>query len=138
MKSIQQLFHIADIRLVIKADTQTELFEAGLEAMAEILRKGGCKDISVLPLHERLEVSSLDLTALLIDFLSEVLLFSHTNKAVFCNLVVEQMNETSIIGTIHGKPVDEFDDDIKAVTYHEANVQRNSLNQYVAKIAFEV
>ena len=138
MKSIQQLAHMTDIRLVIKADSQAELFEAGLQALSEILRKGSCTDTSKIPIHERIEVSSPDLTALLFDFLSEVLLFCHTNKAVFCSLIIEQMNDTSIIGTLHGKPVDEFDYDVKEVRFRESNIQRNTLNQFAVQIVFEV
>lgn len=63
----------------------------------------------------RLELASLDISSLLIDFLSTILTLSYENKAIFC-----------------------FDKDIKAVTYHEAEVKKNDQGKYETTIVFDI
>ncbi len=138
--------HTADIRLKIEGSTLKELFMSALEGMAEILKPGFCKNKSSGEIKETIEISAPDLTSLLIDFLSAVLTLSYERRAVFCGAVfcavkfanVAEKKEYSIQARIFGSKVNEFDEDIKAVTYHDAEVRKNKKGDYEIIITLDI
>lgn len=138
MKEWQYHAHTADIRLKVKADSLEELLEAALEGMSGILSEDLCRHSREFPLTIEVEVNAQDATSLLIDFLSEVLTLSHIHRAIFCRLQVEKLSSQYLIGKIHGQNVSEFDDDIKAVTYHEAEVIENLDGTWYTNIIFDI
>lgn len=122
----------------LRADSASELFEAALEGMNQIIKADGCQVPRSLPLIRQINLKSENLTTLLIEFLGEALTQSHLNKALFCKLQIEHLSEREISASIHGYTVEEIDEDIKAVTYHEANVRRNATNQYETIVVFDI
>ncbi len=124
MKSYEFHPHTADVRLLVKADTPEELFKVSLDGMAQLLKKDLCKQTDKFEEKENVKIKSADSTTLLIDFLSEVLTQSQINKAVYCNVDFKNLSENFLECTIYGKRVDKFDEDIKAVTYHEAEIKK--------------
>lgn len=117
--------HTADIRIALWADTFPELFQAALVALADILLPGECHGAR-LRLRRRVSLTAPDSTALLVDFLSQVLLESQIRKALFCRCRIHHLTETSLEGVLSGLRVEGFQQDVKAVTYHEAQVNRLS------------
>lgn len=138
MKSYKLLSHTADVRLKVEGDTLEELFTAALEGMAEIVKKGICRKRQAPSLKQRILVSSPNITALLIDFLSEVLTLSHENKAVFCRAEFSKLATNELEAEISGLKVGEFDEDIKAVTYHEAEIKKNPQGNFETIIIFDI
>lgn len=138
MKTIDYLSHTADVRMRLRADSASELFEAALEGMNQIIKADGCQQPRSFPLIKPITLKSENLTTLLIEFLGEVLTQSHLNKALFCKLQIEHLSEREISAFIHGYHVEEIDEDIKAVTYHEADVRRNAVNQYETILVFDI
>lgn len=131
--------HTADVRLFISASTLEELFRSALEGMGEIQRKGLCDGDQVLyDVREQVEVHSRDMTALLIDFLSDALTLSHIRKAVFCKVEILLLTETDMNAVISGQRVMEYDEDIKAVTYHEAEIMINHDHHFETMILFDI
>jgi len=157
MHSFEILPHTADLRLKMSGDSLDELFRAAMEGMAQIQKpeisefeiknqnvprpkKPGSRSQSDLgkKLKIRVEVKSGDSTSLLIDFLSEILTQSQINKAVFNEVVFSKLTETELEAEIFGYKVDEFNEDIKAVTYHEADVKKNEKGQLETVIIFDI
>ena len=136
MQKYQLLSHVADVRLLVCGDTLEELFSSALEGMGELLKPGICVEEGVL--KEKLELSSLDSTSLLIDFLSEVLALSHINRAVYCKIKFIELAPTSLKATIFGKPTEEFSEDIKAVTFHEAEIKKSEAGHLETIIIFDI
>ncbi len=130
--------HVADVRLKIKGDTIKELFEAGLEGMGKILNEGAYLEHKNEAFEEYIQLSSVDITSLLVDFLSRVLNLSYLNKVLYYHLdsFVISGNKLSVI--VSGTRVKSFDEDIKAVTYHEAEVKRNNEGQWETTIIFDI
>ena len=93
--------------------------------MSKLLLPNYCDDNNDYTIESKLEVSSLDTTALLIDFMSDVLTLSYTKKAVFCKVEVSSIDKNHLTATIYGNEINGFEEDIKAVTYHEAEVIKN-------------
>jgi len=136
-KNIESLSHTADVRLRLKADTIIGLFETGLKGMNDILKGGMCDQPQILEIKKMILIKSPDLTSLLIEFMNEILTLSHTCKAIFCTLYADHLSDTEISGYVWGVGVREFDEDIKAVTYHEAEVIRNSSGHFETLIVFD-
>ncbi len=137
MRSFEILPHTADLRLKISGDSPEELFRAAVEGMASIIKKDACGDAGA-EIKKKVSLNSADRTALLVDFLSEVLTVSQTDKIVFCDASFEKLTETELTAEVIGPKVDEFDEDIKAVTYHEANIVQNEKGQWETIIIFDI
>jgi SHS2 domain-containing protein len=135
MKSYRYLSHTADVRLKLKAGSLNELFESALEGMNNILKEG----LHLKPsIKETFEIKSVSTTALLVDFLNEVLTLSNLNKVIFNKLEIEKINDREISGSLCGVPVNYFDEDIKAVTYHEAEVIKNEQDEFETVLIFDI
>lgn len=132
------LQHTADIRLKVTADTLSGLFGAALEGMNFIMKTGYKAVNDDWDFKDKIEITSLDETMLLIDFLSEVLTLSHKNKACYKIRGFEILDNSKVTAVLEGTRVDGFDEDIKAVTYTEAKIVKNSLDQYETIIVFDI
>ncbi len=137
LKTVDYLSHTADVRMRLKADSVKELFEAALEGMNKIIMGREYYQKQKLTITENIALTSQNLTTLLIEFLNEVLTRSHTHKALFGAIQINQLSETEISASVSGYHVEEFHEDIKAVTYHEADVHRNNEKQYETIILFD-
>ena len=139
MYNIKHFSHTADIRIRIEADQLPDLFLAGLIAMGDILQPGACKDaMPEMATGHTVELQSVDPTALLIDFLSDALTICLSEKCIICGWELEHLDETSLKAKLNGIPVNGFDDDIKAVTYHEAEVRRNPAGNWESYLVFDI
>ena len=136
---IQYLPHTADIRMKIEGSTLEELFMAGVLGMGNILREGFCDKNGPFVLKSKIELMAQDQTCLLIDFLSWVLSTSYSEKAIFCEVVFFELTRKKIRVEIHGsQQAQGFDEEIKAVTYHEADVHKNNNGDWVTLIIFDI
>jgi SHS2 domain-containing protein len=136
MKRYALIDHTADIRLYVEASTIQELFQGALEGMSQIIAPHTCKQQYTN--HTPVAITSSDTTTLLIDFLSEVLTQTAITKMIFCSVKITRLTPTAITGTLHGHSVAGGQKDIKAVTYHEAEVKKNENNNYDTTIVFDM
>lgn len=134
------LEHIADVRMRVTGETQEELFRVAMLGMMSIIkgemnedekRKG--KAVS-----RTIALRALDKTALLVDFLNDVLLRSHTNKEIYTNVIFTELGEISLEATLEGVEAQGFDEDIKAVTYHEADIRKNEAGHLETILVFDI
>lgn len=138
MQKHEILPHTADLRLKVEADSLPNLFAESLIGLSEILKPGFCQLTKELAAKKGIRLSSPNPTYLLIDFLSAVLTFSYQHEVIFCQAKFQTLTENSLQAEIFGSKVDGFDEDIKAVTYHEANVQRNQIGNLETVIVFDI
>ena len=131
--------HTADVRLNVTGGTRGEVFRLALEAMAELMKENFCSTEEADFLREEyLELKAIDGTSLLVDFLSEVLTLSHIRKTIFCDVIFDTLAETELKAILRGKATDQFDKDIKAVTYHEAELKINKKGQWESILVFDI
>ena len=103
---------------------------------AKVKNDGGeFKSVEVV---KKINLSATDTTSLLIDFLSEALTYSQEERAVFTKVLFSDLDEKNIAAEIYGQTVDDFGEDIKAVTYHEANVVKNNRGNWETVIIFDI
>ena len=134
----QLLPHTADVRLRVTGGNLQELFSSALLGMNEILKKGACQKTNRLPTQENFSLTATDPTQLLIDFLSEVLARTQINKAIFCQVEFKKLGEKELEVTISGATTDRFDEDIKGVTYHEAQIKKNEKGELETIVIFDI
>lgn len=138
MRSYTLSPHVADMRLHIEGNSLQELFLAGMEGMAQVLKKDFCQNHAAFPLEHAVLLTAKDTTALLVDFLSEVLTHSLVERAIFCRAEFIKLSAKMLHAKIYGIKINRFDKDIKAVTYHEAEVKRTDKNRYETVIVFDI
>lgn len=136
MRTHQILSHTADVRLKAEGSTREELFRAALEGMAEIQnpqRNAGGEKIV-----RKIHVISADQTALLVDFLSETLAQSQIEKTVFDAVTFPKLTSSELEAEVSGACVEGFGEDIKAVTYHGAEISKKDEGDYEVTILFDI
>ncbi len=136
--SIAYLSHTADIRMLVKAKTLEGLFRDAVKGMGNILKDDFCEQSHKVDYIEMIEVQATDYTNLLIDFLSEVLSHSYIEHIVFWDIEIIKLSEFKIKAKLSGTQVDSYDEDIKAVTYHEANVIKSKQGLWETYIIFDI
>lgn len=136
--NIVYLPHTADIRMGIQGSHLIELFQAGVLGMGNILKEGICEKKAYDSIKYKIDIKAIDPTCLLIDFLSEILSTSYAEKIVFCKVKFLKLIHERAIAEIQGVKVEEFDEEIKAVTYHEADVHRTDNGHWETIIIFDI
>jgi SHS2 domain-containing protein len=138
MKKIEFKSHTADIRLKIESDSLPELLMAGLSGMNRLLKKEPPVKNGESPVFQTITINSVDTTTLLIDFLSEILTLSYIHGTIFNEVDFTHISDHETSAIIHGVKVDKFDEDIKAVTYHEADVHKKKNGKWETVIIFDI
>ncbi len=138
MKKYKFIGHTADVRLKIEAGTAQGLFEAAIEGMANLMKKGFCRRKKGRVFEEEISVSSPDMTSLLIDFMAEVLSRSQIKHLIFDRVEFEDFTELHLKAKIFGEKAEAWEKDIKAVTYHEADIKKDKDGNYSTIIVFDI
>src|SRR4051812_34016293 len=107
--------HTADIRLRVAAASLEELFAEAVLALMGVMQPVGAGGEAV---SAEIEVEAADVTALLVDFLNEVLTRAHIERAAFTDTEFASLSETSLRAIIRGARCEGFEEDVKSVTYH--------------------
>jgi SHS2 domain-containing protein len=134
LRSFEFIPHTAEAGIRVQADTLEELYRGALEGMAQWLKPG-------LPRNwdrrERITVTSVLPNTLLVDFLIDVLTRSQIARTVFFDFDMHDLEKDRLECTLIGRAVDEFDDDIKAITYHGAGIHENG-GCYETEVIFDI
>lgn len=116
------LEHTGDIRLEVRSPRLGALYQDAVRGLMATLIPRESGDFN--PVEHRIEVESADSTCLLVDFLNEVLWSGTSNSECYDQVDVISINERQLTAIIRGRTVEGFGEEIKAVTYHEADVRR--------------
>ena len=124
--------------MFIEGETLLKLFKAGVKGMANILKENICDHTYTFNNKTRIKISASDETNLLIDFLSEVLSRTYTNKTIYCKINILSIKKHHIVADVFGVKTNDFDEEIKAVTYHEADVKKIKNNLWTTCVIFDI
>jgi len=130
--------HTADKGFRVTSTGLQDLFETSVIGLAQLLREDlspGTDDFSI---SQSLEIEAQDKTALLVDFLSEILTLSHIHKTVFVRTNIKEITGRKVRADISGIRVDYFDEEIKAVTFHQADIHKNEEGLLQTNIVFDI
>ncbi|MCM2314676.1 MAG: archease [Thermoanaerobaculia bacterium] len=112
--------HIADVRVRLVTGELTSLFREASDALFELvrpLRAAGIGETITLT------VKAHDSTALLVDFLNELLLLLETHHFLPGQIDFLELGDQRLVASIAMRAVESWERDVKAVTYHEAEIR---------------
>lgn len=135
MKKYEILEHKADLKIRAFGKTKDELFLNSVLGMEECMKYEVHK--SEENVKREVKVSSPDFTALLVDFLSEVLYLIQVNKEIYDSIKFEKFSDTEIKAELSGKKAERFSLDVKAVTHHQLDIRQRK-GGWEATIIFDV
>ncbi|MGH7799182.1 MAG: archease [Thermodesulfobacteriota bacterium] len=130
------LEHTADVRMIVQADSLERLFSDAVNGMMKILepRLDNNKEV----IERKISLEAVDTTALLIDFLNEVLLETYIHKEVHNEVIFKSLSERSLEAKLSGFIAKSLGEDIKAVTYHEADVKKKKDGTWETMLIFDI
>lgn len=130
--------HTADIGLSAYGRTLPELFIHAAQGMESLMVSPEQIRVQV---SREFEVEGHDIVSLLIAWLNELIFLFDTEYLIFGQFEIESFTETHLKGRASGEPYDaqrhELGSAIKAVTWHEAAVERTD-GGYKARIIFDI
>lgn len=135
MKKYEILEHISDLKIRAFGGTKEELFLNMLSGMTESLRPEIKEDMII---ERKIKVSSVDLSALMADFLNEALYLAQTKKEAYFEGRFIKFSDTRLEADLVGKKVEKFGEDIKAVTYSGLNVARKENGVWESIVIFDI
>jgi SHS2 domain-containing protein len=130
--------HTADVGIEARGASLPELFASAAEGMMSLL----IDRRAIRPAeHRELRVAADDLEGLLVDWLNELLVLLNADGFVPAGFEVTEVSEKNVlVADVTGEPVDparhHFRLDIKAATYHQVKVVKNS--EWRARVILDV
>ena len=138
MKTFEIRNQSSDVKIYALADTYEELFSVALEGLCELL----LPDNKLLDLEfdysKSIVIESVDISTLLVDFLSYALSMMQKNKALFPKLEIKELSNDYLKGNIHGYPQENFNPMIKSISYHSTEIFPTKDNKFEVTIVPEI
>ncbi|TSC75948.1 MAG: archease family protein [Parcubacteria group bacterium Gr01-1014_30] len=135
MRNYEILEHKADLKIRVWGETKEELFLNAVLAMQSSLFAEKRKAKSA---KRKMSASSPDVSALLVDFLSEVLYLIQTKKEIYSKVNFTKFSDTEVAVELAGQKVARFNQEIKAVTHHGLKVRQRKDGFWETTIIFDV
>ena len=110
------LEHKADLKIKVKGSSKEELFLNALLGMGEGLRPETKETKEEI--KREIKIKSIDLPALLVDFLNEALYLIQIHKEIYNKIKFVKFSDNELEAELFGQKVESFGQDIKAATYH--------------------
>jgi len=138
--------HTADLQIIVHGKTLTDLFKNAVIAMFQSIKpeaknctynSDGLLQCTVLSIKRNVVVNAPTREDLLIDFLSQALYLCDVHNEVYLDVEIKQFTENTITAMLFGTKITGFENEIKAVTYHDLNVQQKD-GEWQANIVFDI
>jgi len=136
MKKYEILEHKADLKIRAFGKTKGELFLNILLGMSESMKSELKRPEEKI--KREIKIKSLDLPALLVDFLSEILYLTQVNKEIYNKVEFGKFTDTELEAELFGQKVERFGEDIKAVTYHNLDIHQRKDGTWEATVLFDI
>lgn len=137
-KAFEVFEHTADVGLHAYGSTLPELFIHAAEGMENLMVALSQVEIQV---SREIEVEGHDIVSLLVAWLNALIFLFDTEYLIFRQFEIASLTETLLKGCASGEPYNvqrhELGSAIKAVTWHEAAVERTD-DGYKARIIFDI
>ena len=141
MKKFEFLSHTADVKIRVYGKNLKEIINNSLLALKSFWKP----KLTKTKIEKEIKVESNNEVNLLIDFLSEVLAETYIEKAIFVKFIprintdfhADKRGLYSLSGKIIGYKFIFLSKDIKAITYHQANLQKIN-NQYIFDFIIDI
>jgi SHS2 domain-containing protein len=128
--------HTADVRLRVHAPTREALFVEAMRGLYDVMHATPGADAR--PVSRELTIDSVNVTGLIVDFLNEILMHLQTGREVFTQAAFSTLTDTDAICTVTGLAPAEVEEDVKAVTYHEADVRQDADGSWTTVLVLDI
>jgi SHS2 domain-containing protein len=135
MKKFEILEHRADLKIRAFGKTKEEIFLNMLLATADF-QKANIENKRKI--KRKIKIKSVDLPALLIDFLNEIIYLNQVNREVYFDIKFKKLEAKKLEGELSGQKADKFDEDIKAATFHNLDIHRAPTEDWEATVVFDI
>jgi len=132
----EELEHTADIGVRVQAHEPAALFAGAARAMFSLLR---AEPDAAAPVETRhVVVDAVDIEALMVDWLNELLYLHETVGALFTDCRMRQWSPTRLEAGVAGsRPLGAPQVHIKAATYHQLRIERHA-DRWTAEVFFDI
>jgi len=127
MKKFEFLPHTADLKIVAYGQNEPETLKNAVFALNQFLKP---KKFLREKVSLEIDLEAKNKTYLWIDFLSEVLTQIYVHKAIFTEIDFTEFSDSKIKAILKGRKFASLEKDIKAITYHQAEIKKNHLYQF--------
>jgi len=110
--------HVGEVRMRVDAPSRAELLAEAGRALAQ-LSVGSEELPSANESPETVELQAIDPTALLVDWLNELLFRSETQLKIFVEFSFDRLADRELRASMRGVRVDELRTVVKAATLHD-------------------
>lgn len=132
--------HTADIGISVEAQSLGELFVESARAMFDLLIDSRREYIPSIEVPLEIEAPAID--QLMVRWLSELLFIFEKRRLVLSKFWIDEISGTKLRGAAKGMKFDSTRHvqklDIKAVTYHRLEVQKDDFGGWHATVIFDV
>jgi SHS2 domain-containing protein len=141
MKKFEFLSHTADVKIRVNGKNLKEIINNSLLALKNFLKP----KLTKTKIEKEIKIENNNEVNLLIDFLSEVLAETYIEKAIFVKFIprintdfnTDKRGLYSLSGKIIGYKFISLSKEIKAITYHQANIKKID-NQYIFDFIIDI
>jgi SHS2 domain-containing protein len=124
--------HTGELEVELEASTEHGLFEAGFQAMRELLSDGA----GVERMDLQVELSGRDRAALLADWLGELAVLAETRGVALERLSALELEEDGLRARVEGREGD-LPHLVKGATYHRLRLERLA-GRWRARVVLDV
>lgn len=126
MKKFEFLPHTADLKIKAYGQDEKEVLQNAVLALNQFLEP----ELLSEKREAVISVEAEEKTYLWIDFLSEILTEIYIQKAIFTKVDFLEFSENRIKAKLKGRRFSSIKKDIKAVTYHQADIKKNKFYEF--------
>ncbi len=124
------------IRIAVEAKTAEELFAEAVRALMDLMHPEADPGVAVA--ERELVVHAPDRTSLIVDFLKQILTDSYTRKEAVQDVTVRHLSGDCIESDIRTVPAISFGEELKGISYREANVHERPDGTWETTLIFDV
>lgn len=132
----EEVSHTADLEIRVFAQDLETLFKEAGKGMFSLCGIEGL-DRGISSVKQSISLDAMDYEGLLILFLEELLYRLTEDYMYFETDSIDIINEYALKAKLSGTQIKTYQRDIKAVTYHNLNIQRTD-NGYSVNIVFDI
>lgn len=112
--------HTADVKIRVYGQNLIDLINNILFALSNYWSP----TLTKTKIISKIKIPGTSLRDILIDFIAEVINKTYVKKSIFTKFKGKKIKDNLIIGELIGYKFSSLTKDIKAVTYHQANLKR--------------
>jgi len=135
---VEIIEHTADVALRIRADRTEELFSQAAQGLYQVV--GDLTGVGDLA-HYRVALKASSLEYLFHDWLAEILYWFDVRQVIFREFTFPMLRQGALEARLKGQKLDlersNIHIEIKAVTYHNLQIQREG-DELVATVIFDI